>query len=52
MSITGTVASAVWNSPWAMSAIQSYMLTYVAWNYGPSLLLHSGVYLGRRVITG
>lgn len=52
MSIAGTVASTVWNSPWAMSAIQSYVLTYVAWNYGPTLLLHGGVCLGRRVITG
>ena len=52
MSVAGTIASVIWHSPWAMSAIKSYAVTYVAWNYGPVLLLRSGVYLGRRVIVG
>jgi hypothetical protein len=51
-SVAGSAASAVWNSPWAMASIKTYVASYVAWNYGPTILFHSGIYLGRRVIVG
>lgn len=51
-SVAGSAASAIWNSPWAMASIKTYVASYVAWNYGPMILFHSGFYLGRRVIVG
>lgn len=51
-SAAASAASAIWNSPWAMASIKTYVASYVAWNYGPTILLHSGIYLGRRVIVG
>ncbi len=46
------VASVVWNSPWAMSVVQSYAVSYVAWTYGPSLVWNAGRYATRRVVYG
>lgn len=51
-SMAGSAASAVWNSPWAMASIKTYVASYVAWNYGPAILFHTGIYIGRRVIVG
>jgi hypothetical protein len=48
----GALAMTVWNSPWAMASLRGYALSYTAWHYGPRLLVHSGIYLGRRVIVG
>jgi hypothetical protein len=52
MSVIGVVASAVWHSPWAMSAIQSSAIYYVTCAYGPVILVYAGACLGRRVIYG
>jgi hypothetical protein len=52
MSVVGSVASAVWHSPWAMSAIKSSAISYVTWNYGPPILIYTGMCFGKYVIYG
>ena len=47
-----TIAGVVWSSPWAMATINSYAVSYVAWNYGPGLVWAAGKYATRRVIEG
>jgi hypothetical protein len=46
------VASVVWNSSWAMSVVNGYAVSYLAWTYGPSLVWNVGRLTTRRIMYG